>query len=80
MPDAKKKKPRTQPVSYFPLPVRMLLLAMVAVGGSAYALIRHYTHPHVPMYVTVRPDAGASFDPEAGELPAPEIELLPASR
>ncbi len=76
MPPAK-PKPQKRPVSYFPLPFRMLLLAGVSVIGSAYALIRHYTRPHVPMYVPVAADAGTALGPN--ELPAPEIEVLPAT-
>jgi hypothetical protein len=66
-----------RPVSYFPLPIRMFLLASVAVIGSAYALIRHYTRPHAPMYVPAAPDAGTGNDLEGGLLQAPEIEVSP---
>jgi len=72
-----KPKPRRRPVSYFPLPVRMFLMASVAVIGSVYALVRHYTRPHVPMYVAALPDAGEELDGAGGLLPAPEIEVLP---
>jgi hypothetical protein len=76
-----KPKPQKRPVSYFPLPVRMFFLASVAVVGSAYALVRHYTRPHVPMYVPVAPDAGSGTDLgwDSGLLPAPEIEVVPPS-
>jgi hypothetical protein len=74
-----KPTPRRRPVSYFPLPVRMFLMASVAVAGSVYALVRHYTRPHVPMYVAALPDAGAGneLDGVGRLLPAPEIEVLP---
>lgn len=71
-----KPKPTKRPVSYFPLPVRMFLLASVAVIGSAYALVRHYTRPHVPMYVPVTADAGAGNDLDGSLVPAPELEVV----
>lgn len=45
--------------------VRMFLLAAVAVAASAYAIIRYYSHPPLPMIVQVPVDAG--------ELPAPDL-------
>jgi hypothetical protein len=63
--------------SAFPLPLRMVLLGAVAVVGSAYALVHHYSHPARPMYVPVLPDSGDTWvDRDAGLVPAPEIEWV----
>lgn len=70
-----KPRPHARPVSYFPLPIRMLLLACFGVVGSAYALVRHYARRPLPMYVGVAADAGDGL--EAGEILAPEILVLP---
>ncbi|MGO8992921.1 MAG: hypothetical protein ACLQVI_06310 [Polyangiaceae bacterium] len=50
------------------LPVRALLLGLVAVFGSGYALVRYYTRRATPPATT----------PATREIPAPE--LLPADR
>jgi hypothetical protein len=66
-----KLKPRRRPVGYFPMPVRVLLLASISVVACVYALVRYYTHPALPMFVPAPPSA------DAGELPAPDIEVVP---
>lgn len=53
--------------------IKVFLLASVSVIASVWALVRFYTHPHVPMVVpvptVVAVDAG-------GEIPAPEVEIV----
>jgi hypothetical protein len=83
-------KPMERPLSRVPRPGRaghararalvpaavakMFLLASVSVVGSGWALVRYYTHPHLPMVVPVQAsgeaDAGGS---DASEIPAPEL-------
>jgi len=53
------------------MPVRVLLLASISVVACVYALVRYYTHPALPMFVPAPPSA------DAGELPAPDIEVVP---
>ncbi|WP_394844377.1 hypothetical protein LZC95_45910 [Pendulispora brunnea] len=55
--------------------IRVFLLSVVAVVGSAYALVRYYTRPHPPMVV---PSPSATVPTQAdpsdgGEIPAPEL-------
>jgi hypothetical protein len=52
----------------------MVVLAFVAVIGSAWGLVRFYTRVHPPMVIPVAPDAGAT---DGGEewIEAPEIEV-----
>jgi hypothetical protein len=54
--------------------VRMVVLAFVAVIGSAWGLVRFYTRVHPPMVIPVAPDAGS---PDGGEelFEAPELEV-----
>ena len=53
---------------------KMFLLASVSVVASGWALVRYYTHPHLPMVVPLKvseaADAGSS---DAAEIPAPEL-------
>ncbi len=44
--------------------LRVLVLGAFAVCAAAYAIIRHYTEPRAPMWVTV---------PSATEIVAPEL-------
>jgi hypothetical protein len=52
--------------------VRVVLLGAVGVAAAIYALVRHYTHPPVPMHVT--PSAAPTYDADAGETPVPDIQ------
>ncbi len=45
--------------------LRMFLLAGIAVAACAYAIVRYYSHPPLPMIVQVPVDAG--------EIPAPDL-------
>ena len=44
--------------------LRVLVLGVCAIVAAAYAVVRYYTHPREPMWVTV---------PAPTELPAPEL-------
>jgi hypothetical protein len=60
--------------------VRTVLMAIIAIGGAAWALARHYTHVNPPMLVPTTPPATPvtpAYDLDAGELPAPDLEPLP---
>ncbi len=52
------------------------MLALLAIAGAAWGLVRHYTHVPPPMVVPASPTAAPTYDPEAGELPAPDLERL----
>jgi hypothetical protein len=54
--------------------LRIGILALLAIGAAAWGLVRHYTHVPPPMHVPVSPTGAPTYDPEAGELPAPELE------
>jgi len=54
--------------------VRFFLLAALGIVGATWALVRHYTHPLPPMRVPVPPAAAPTYDPDAGEIPVPELE------
>jgi len=59
--------------------VRVFLLAAVSVTAAGYALVRYYTHPHMPMLVPAPPGASTPTGPESldgGEIPAPELVPL----
>jgi hypothetical protein len=51
--------------------VRLIVFALVAIAGAAWALVRHYTHPLPPLRVPVTSSAPA-YDADAGEIPVPE--------
>jgi hypothetical protein len=53
--------------------VRTVVLAVFAVWGAAWALHRHYTHELAPMTAPV-PTPAPTYDADAGEIPAPELE------
>ena len=65
-------RPQPQRIRY-PVAVllRMFLLGSVAIVGSAWALWRNYTNPHMPMLVPV---------PSASEIEVePSLEAQPSS-
>jgi len=63
-----REPPRARRVTPIPrLPWRAFALAAIAVIGSGYAIARHYART-----------AAATPPPAVDELPAPELEPLPA--
>jgi hypothetical protein len=46
---------------------------MVAIGGAAWALVRHYTHELPPLRVPVGAAPAPTYDADAGEMPVPEF-------
>jgi hypothetical protein len=54
--------------------LRVGALALMAIAAAAWGLVRHYTHVPPPMLVPTSPAAAPTYDPEAGELPAPDLE------
>jgi hypothetical protein len=56
--------------------LRIGVLALLAIGAAAWGLVRHYTQVPPPMHVPVRPSGAKAYDPEAGELLAPDLERL----
>jgi hypothetical protein len=53
--------------------VRTFLLGIVAIGGAAWALVRHYTHELPPLRVPVGAAPAPTYDADAGEMPVPEF-------
>jgi hypothetical protein len=53
--------------------VRTLLVGLIAIGGAAWALDRHYTHALPPLRVPATPREVPTFDADAGEFPVPDI-------
>jgi hypothetical protein len=58
--------------------VRVLFFACLSVAGAIWGVVRHFTHPHLPILVPVpavaaAPDAGL-WDAGAGTIQAPELE------
>lgn len=68
----------TSPVPRASLPsallVRVLVFGLVAIAGAAWALHRHWTYVPPPMLVPTPPRTAPTYDPDAGELPVPELE------
>jgi hypothetical protein len=60
------------PQARFGWMLRLILFALVAIAGAAWALVRHYTHPLAPLRVPVVPSAAPIYDADAGEIPVPE--------
>jgi hypothetical protein len=64
--------------------VRFFVLALVGVVAAVWAIVHHCTTslppmrvPVVPSLVRGAPSAAPTYDADAGELPAPEIERAP---
>lgn len=53
--------------------VRTFLLGVVAIGGAAWALVRHYTHELPPLRVPVSAAPAPTYDLDAGEIPVPDF-------
>jgi hypothetical protein len=66
---ARRLRPKRRIQDKVPWPVRMFLLASIAVAGSVYALVRYYARPPLPMFVQV-PIV------DAGEISAPDLEYM----
>jgi hypothetical protein len=52
--------------------VRTILVAVLAILGASWALVRHYTQTPPPMRVPVAPREAPTFDADAGEVPVPD--------
>jgi hypothetical protein len=50
--------------------LRLILFALLAIGGAAWGLVRHLTRVQPPMTV---PAAAPAYDADAGELPVPDL-------
>ena len=59
--------------------LRTVVIGLIAIGGAAWALVRHYTHTPPPLRVPV-PAAAPTYDPDAGEMPVPDWADDDASR
>jgi hypothetical protein len=55
--------------------VRIMALAVAGVLAAVWGLWRHYARELPPMHVPVHcaPSAAPTYDPDAGEMPVPEI-------
>jgi hypothetical protein len=53
--------------------VRTFLLGLLAIGGAAGALLRHYTHEVPPLRVPRRAAPAPTYDADAGEIPVPDL-------
>lgn len=57
--------------------VRVVLLALLAAAAATWAIAYHYTVELPPMRKPVGAAPSATYDPDAGEMPVPEIETSP---
>ena len=57
--------------------LRVLLLATLAAVGAGWGLVHHYGAPQAPMLVPAQPPAAPTYDADAGERPAPDLEPIP---
>jgi hypothetical protein len=55
--------------------LRIALLALLGIVGAGWALARHYTNRLPPMRVPVQPSTAPTYDPDAGEIPVPDLDL-----
>lgn len=53
-------------------------MGLLAIGGAVWALARHCTHQPAPLLAPARGPASPAFDPDAGEIPVPELLQDPA--
>jgi hypothetical protein len=65
--------PRTPTVQF----VRVALLAILAAIAAIWAIAYHYTVRLPPMLKPVAAAPSATYDPDAGEMPVPELETAP---
>ena len=67
----RKKSPPPAPVRVrliSPWLVRVILLGVFGIVAAIYALVRHYTEPRAPMWVTIPPTYSSPT-----EIPAPDL-------
>jgi hypothetical protein len=57
--------------------LRVVLLAVLGAIAAAWAIAYHYSVQLPPMLRPVPPAPSATYDPDAGEMPVPEIETAP---
>ena len=50
-----------------------IVIAVLAVVATAWALFRHETTRPPPLWAPRAPTAVPTYDPDAGEIPAPEV-------
>jgi hypothetical protein len=55
--------------------VRIVLLAVLGIVAAAWALAAHYAGTRAPMRTPAPTRAAPTYDPDAGELPVPELDL-----
>jgi len=60
--------------------VRVALLAVLAIVAAAWAFVRHESITPAPMRVPRPPAPAPTYDPDAGEMPVPEIVAPDESR
>jgi len=76
-PERPKRRPASIPFAGASLSkgllVRTLIVGLIAIGGAAWALDRHYTHALPAMRVPSTPRAAPTYDADAGEFPVPDI-------
>jgi hypothetical protein len=63
--------PRFPPVAV----LRIVLLAALGIVAAAWALASHYATTLPPLRKPLPPSAMPTYDPEAGEMPVPDLEL-----
>jgi hypothetical protein len=57
--------------------VRVVLLAVLSALAAAWGIAYHYSAPRPSMLKPVAPPPSPTYDPDAGEMPVPEIETTP---
>lgn len=57
--------------------VRAVLLAVLGILAAGGGLAYHFTAKRAPMVVPARPSPSATYDADAGEIPAPDLEPTP---
>jgi hypothetical protein len=57
--------------------VRAVVLAALGIAAAGWGLAYHFTARHAPMLVPAHPPPSATYDADAGELPAPDLEPAP---
>lgn len=65
--------PRWPPVQI----VRVVLLAVLGAFAAGWAIAYHYSARLPPMRKPVASAPAPTYDPDAGEVPVPEIETAP---
>lgn len=53
--------------------VRYVAYALLALFFAVYGIVRHYSAKLPPMHRTVTPPTAPTYDPDAGEIPVPEV-------